>query len=231
MLPSTSLLPSVFLAATGLTGCLDWNGERSADDGMNAIAEGIAAHATTLIRLVANLDATESTPMRTFDVQDSAATSNFSTTITCYDALGAAHPIDIYFRRLSAGKFEYHVLANGDELDPPSAGISVELGHGTLCFDTDGALLVVEVEQEVTATFAGTEDLQTIQLDWGTPKSSGGLGTDGVTMYARPSNMSFQSQNGYAGGRFAGIDVRSLTEVYALYTNGSLVRLEGLNAA
>jgi flagellar hook protein FlgE len=231
MLHKTSLVSSVFFIATSLTACLDLRGEADSEQEMNAIAENISARATTRIQLVANLDATELTPEASFNVEDPIGATNFSTTISVYDAVGTAHAVELYFRRSAGNAFEYYVLASGDELDPIQVGKSVELGSGILRFDTDGTLLGVEVLNEVSALFAGTESPQFIILHWGSPKNEGGVGSDGVTMYARPCNVSFQSQNGHAKGRFAGVEVRSNNEVYARYTNGSLVRLFGRTAA
>jgi flagellar hook protein FlgE len=55
-------------------------------------------NATTAVNVFANLDSSDSTPAA-FDVNNAAATSNFTSTITTYDSLGNAHVVNIYYRK------------------------------------------------------------------------------------------------------------------------------------
>lgn len=231
MLSSPHIVPTFVLAATSLTGCLDFGAQDAeASNGMNSIAEQIAAQATTQIQLVANLDATQSEPQEAWNLQDPSGSANFSTHIEIFDVLGERHGVDIFFRRSGASQFDYFVVVAGQELAMPSAG-NAQVGAGTLTFDTDGALLKQTASQELCVLFANTEEEQKLTLDLGSTKEGGGTGTDGLTQYARPNNVSYQSQDGHTGGRFAGVELGRDDVAYALYTNGCAMAILGANAA
>src|SRR5215471_19466774 len=127
----------------------------------------LPAHATQNATVVANLDASEAVPANPFDVTDPANTSNFSTTMSVYDSLGAAHTMDVYFEKTAAGAWNWHAVTKGDDLQGGTPGTNVEIGTGTLTFDTDGKLTAVGGNQ-VTADFAGATAGQTIDINFGT---------------------------------------------------------------
>jgi flagellar hook protein FlgE len=170
--------------------------------------------------VTANLDSSSAVPAVAFDAQNPANTSNFSTSMTVYDSLGASHTLDVYFNKTADNTFDYHVLANGNDLNPPQAGQNVEVGTGTLAFTTDGALNTETTTTPISVSFAGATGNQAIALNLGTPISGGGTGLDGVTQFSSPSNVSSQSQDGYSSGDFSGVSVDSTGTVMGLYTNG-----------
>lgn len=231
MLSSPHIVPTVVLAAASLSGCLDFSSsDEDSAGGRNSIAEQIAAQATTQIQLVANLDAREPVPQDPWDLQDPSGTANFSTHIEVFDVLGKRHGVDIFFRRSEEGHFDYYVLVAGEELESPLVG-NAEVGTGSVHFDTDGALLSHQVTRELRVRFAETDEALELALDLGTSKESGGAGMDGLTQYARPSNVSYQSQDGHSGGRFAGVELGADDVAYALYTNGRALAILGASAA
>src|SRR4051812_42699777 len=165
----------------------------------------LPAHATENATVVANLDASEAVPANPFDITDPANTSNFSTTLTTYDSLGAGHTMDVYFEKTAAGAWNWHAVTKGDDVVGGTPGTNVEIGTGNLTFDTDGKLTGV-TGNTATVDFNGATAGQVITLNFGTP-APGGTGLDGVTQFASPENVSSQSQDGYSSGDFSGVAV------------------------
>jgi flagellar hook protein FlgE len=206
---------------------------------LRAPTAALPAHATENAAIVANLDASEAIPMDNsvipavplaFDPQDPANTSNFSTTMTVYDSLGAAHTLDVYFVKTADNAWDWHALTSGDDLNPPQAGLNVEVGTGAFTFTTDGALDTI-TGNTATMDFAGATAGQVVTLDFGTSIAAGGTGLDGLTQFASPENVSSQSQDGYSSGDFSGVAVDGQGIVTGLYTNGQQLNLGQLAIA
>jgi flagellar hook protein FlgE len=190
----------------------------------------LPAKATKGVSVTANIDADAKVPTLAFDPLDPANTSNFSTTISVYDSLGNAHTLDVYFAKTADNTWDYHALVPGADLNPPVAGQS-EIGTGSLTFTTDGALDTVTTGTAISASFTGATANQAITLNFGTPVSAGGTGLDGTTQFAGQSNVSSQSQDGYASGDFSGVSVDGQGVVTGLYTNGQKVAMSQLAIA
>lgn len=193
-----------------------------------APSSSISPRATEMIEVTANLDSAEAIPGAAFDITDPSGTSNFSTTITVYDSLGEQHTLDIYFAKTTDNTFDYHVVAQGDDLAPPQPGVNVQVGNGTLAFTTDGALNTFTETTAISIDFGGATAGQAITLDFGNDITSGGTGLDGTTQFASPSNISSQSQDGYSSGDFSGIAVDGQGVVMGLYTNGEKLAISQL---
>lgn len=180
----------------------------------------LPANATAKMTITANLDA--SAPVApAFDITQPAQTATKSTSLTVYDSLGASHQLDVYFSKTAANTYDYHVVANGAELNPAAPGTNVEVGTGTLAFTTNGALDTITTTTPITVNFAGATAAQAIAVNFGTPiTGAGGTGLDGVTQFSSPFNVSSQSQDGYASGDFSGVTVDGQGTVMGLYTNG-----------
>ena len=160
----------------------------------------------------ANLDAAATaidTALNPWDAQDPANTANFSTTMTVYDSLGNGHTLDVYFRKSDtvANTWDYHVIADGDDVVGGTPGQNFEIGTGgQMQFTTNGALNTI-TGAALTIDFNNATAAQAITLDFGTPIGAGGTGLDGTTQFAGKSNVSSQSQDGYASGDFSGVAI------------------------
>lgn len=204
---------------------------------IQAPTAAIPPRATTEATIVANLDSTEATPLLAWDAQDPANTANFSTTMTVYDDLGAAHTLDVYFRKTADNTYDWHAIVAGDDTnDPAAAGTNVEVGTGTMVFNNDPAAGTVGALQSVSANaatvnFAGIAAAQTVNINFGTSIAAGGTGLDGVSQFASPENVSAQSQDGYASGDFSGISIDGSGVVMGLYTNGQKLALSQMAIA
>lgn len=183
----------------------------------------IPPKATSGMKIAANLDAAAAVPTTPWDPANPSASSNLATSMTVYDSLGTGHVMDVYFTKTGAGTWDYHVLAKGNEIDggPPTG--SVEVGGGSLTFDSAGALDTVSASGSPTINFAGATGSQALTLDLGKPKSAGGTGLDGMTQYSSASTVSAQSQDGYASGALSGVKIDSDGTVNGVYTNGQTI--------
>jgi flagellar hook-associated protein 3 FlgL len=116
---------------------------------LKAVLSGQTTATTPLaLNLGVNLDATAVTPGASFPagpddtLANWGAGSNFSTSVTVTDSLGASHEVKFLFRKTSATDWDYQVVAKRNELDA-AAPASTEwrsVGTGTLKFDGAGAL-------------------------------------------------------------------------------------------
>jgi flagellar hook protein FlgE len=198
---------------------------------VTAPTAALPARATTALTVTANIDSSAAVPTLAFDPQDPANTSNYSTTMSVYDSLGNAHTMDVYFAKTANNTWDYHAIVPGADLNPPVAG-NAEVGNGALTFTTNGALDTATVGTAISATFGGgATAAQPISIDFGTSIAAGGTGLNGTTQFAGPSNVSNQSQDGYASGDFAGVSVDGQGVVTGLYTNGQKIAMSQLAIA
>ncbi|MCX5742160.1 MAG: flagellar hook protein FlgE [Proteobacteria bacterium] len=95
--------------------------------------------ATTSAKMSLNLDASEVPPTAPWDPAAPNATSNYATSQTVYDSLGASHRAEVYFRSTGTGGWEWHAMVDGGEVGG-TAGTPTEIATGTLTFSPTGAL-------------------------------------------------------------------------------------------
>ena len=185
--------------------------------------------ASTEFELNGSLDANATVPaVAPFNPAD-PDTSNFSTTMKVFDSLGNSHDLTVYFEKTGANTWDYHVVADGAELDPPVPGLD-EIGTGTLTFDSNGALDDHVVSLAASPSFLGATPNQAIDLDFGTSIAAGGTGLDGITQPAGASSVS-ASGDGYASGTLSGVRIESDGQVMGVYSNGEDMPLAQLAVA
>ncbi len=214
---------------------------------VTAPTAALPARATTMADVTANLDSAAkaintaaivgppAVAANPWDPQNPANTANFSTTMSVYDSLGNAHTMDVYFRKSDTvpNSWDYHVLAPNAEVvgGPAAPAVNQEIGSGTLAFTTNGALNTITTTVPTTADFVGATAGQAITLNFGTSIAAGGTGLDGTTQFAGKSNVSSQSQDGYASGDFSGVAIDGTGVVQGLYTNGQKIDMAQLGVA
>lgn len=193
---------------------------------INLGATNIPAVPTTTVNLVANLDSRASTPAA-FDVVNPAKTSNFSTSITLFDSLGAGHQVSVYFRNAGAGSWEYRAVvdaADAAPIAPATSGVDTIMASGTLTFDTDGTLREESPISYPEGGFdfsGGANQDQTIAFDFGTNVATeNGTGLDGVTQFGSPSAVLSQTQDGSPSGDLQNISVNQEGIIAGIFTNG-----------
>jgi flagellar hook protein FlgE len=186
---------------------------------------------TDKIAITANLDASANPPTTPFDPQNPGPTSNFSTSMKVYDSLGNAHSADVYFEKTAAGQWNYHVLSPGADVAGGMAGQNTEIATGQLTFTTGGALQSNTLTAGGTVSYNGAAANQPLTFNFGTPIAGGGTGLDGATQFGAASNVSAQSQNGYASGDLSGVKIDGQGVVSGVYTNGQTVAVGQLAIA
>lgn len=199
---------------------------------VSAPTAALPAKETANISIVANLDSTAAVPALPFDAQNPANTANSPPiSMSVYDSLGNAHTVDVYMAKTADNTWDYHAIMSGADANPPVAG-NVEVGTGTLNFTTGGALNSVTTTTPITLNFGGGATAgQTVALNFGTSIAAGGTGLDGMTQFAGATNVSSQSQDGYASGNFTGVSVDGQGVVTGLYTNGQKIPMAQLAVA
>lgn len=177
--------------------------------------------ATTSMSLDANLDASAPVDPAPFDILNPGSTSDWSTSVTVYDSLGAPHQLTMFYKKTADAptqQWDVHVAAAGSEVDPPVAQDYVEVGTGTLDFGTDGSLTSNSLPT-VNVPWLGAA-AAAITVDLGTPTGSGGTGVDGVTSYAGASAATSIGQDGSGTGELAEFQILPDGTVEARYSNG-----------
>lgn len=181
---------------------------------------GLPAHATTEVRMTANLQSTAPIPAAPWDPANPLATSSAAPMqTTVYDSLGSPHTVNVYFRRTGANTWEYHALVDGGELTGGTAGRNTEIAGGTLTFNTQGQLQA-QTTSGGSVNFLNARPGQTIQFNFGTPISAGGTGLGTVTQNSGESTITAQGQDGYPPGDFSNVRVDSTGTVVGVFTNG-----------
>lgn len=157
---------------------------------------------TSQVTLKANLQADAPIPAA-WDPANPTTTSNFSTSITAYDSLGASHQVQVFFRHAAAGSWEWHAMDSG-----------APVGNGLLAFDTSGNL-TANPGATVTFTPPGAAAL-TFGIDMGDPAT----GDVGITQFAAASATTFVGQDGYSSGQISSIQIDKQGIVNGVFTNG-----------
>jgi flagellar hook protein FlgE len=178
----------------------------------------LAPRATTEADMALNLDASSEILATPWDPTNPETTSNYSTSMTVYDSLGNAHRMDMYFRNNGGGAWEWHAMVDGSELTGGLPG-PVEIGSGSLQFNTDGALDSDTINFS-SADFIDATPGQILNIDFGDAITDGGTGLSGTTMYGAASAVTSTSQDGYASGVLADLSMADDGTMRARYSNG-----------
>jgi len=180
---------------------------------------------TSAISLKSNLRADSELITGGFDgtTFDTAyATSNFTTSINVFDSLGAKHTLNLFFTRTGSNTWDYNVGVDAGDTGGTPGDLNA-LGSGQLEFNEDGSLKSDPTLASVAVTFAGAA-AQTIDLNFGTPNpdpvANPGQGIDGVTQFAGPSAVGFQSQNGFGAGQLLSLEFSEAGIVTGVFDNG-----------
>jgi flagellar hook protein FlgE len=196
------------------------NGTMGSTVGDISVGAGtLPASPTAKVTSAANLDAS-SKVLPAWDPTNPGGTSNFSNNISVYDSLGKSHELTTYFRNQGGNSWEWHAMVDGGELTGGTAGLPTENASGTVTFTTAGAL-DTETTTSSTWNFAGAAQNQAIAFDFGTSITTDkGSGLDGTTQFASPSTTTGLTQDGFAAGSVAGININPDGTVMGTFSNG-----------
>ncbi len=149
------------------------------------------------------------------------ATSDFSTPVTVYDSLGAAHVLTIRFEKTDANQWSYKVTLPGDEVSGGTAGqpFDVPGASGTLSFGTDGKLTSPAAGSPITFDITGLSDGATdlTGLTWD-PYTTAGVAR--ITQFGQKSAASASSQDGAAAAQLVRVGVGDGGRILAQYSSG-----------
>jgi len=149
------------------------------------------------------------------------ATSDFSTPITIYDSLGAAHVLTIHFEKTDANQWSYKVTIPGEEVSGGTAGTPFDISgaSGTLTFGTDGKLTSPAADSPITFDITGLSDGATdlTGLTWN-PYTESGVAR--ITQYGQKSAPSASSQDGAAAAQLVSVGVGDGGKILAQYSSG-----------
>ncbi len=182
---------------------------------------------TTGIDLTMNLDATAPVPATALPA-DAVGTeappatwfgaSDFSTVVTVFDSLGAAHDLTFLFRKTAtANQWSYRVVADAGEVAGGTAGNLRQVGGagGLIAFNPDGSLNA-GAPTNITAigpiTWTNGSNNQTI--------AAANVQLAGTTQFSLPSAVSALSQNGTPSGAVSSISVGSDGVITGHFSSG-----------
>ena len=182
-----------------------------------------AAVPTANITIKANLTSAAPVLAAAWDPANPSATSNFSTTVQVYDSLGKPTSVAVYYRKTASGAWDFHAMTDGANVTGGTAGTPVEIGTGTLAFDTQGRLTTVV--QSSNFNPLGAVNPQALTFNFGDPISAGGTGLSGVTQFNAASANTFNGADGNGYGTLSSININTKGEVMGAFSNGQSKRL------
>jgi flagellar hook protein FlgE len=178
--------------------------------------------ATTKATMTLNLDANSAVPAP-WDPTNPNTTSNYATSETVYDSLGAPHHVEVYFRAQGAGAWEYHAMVDGGDLASGIKGTLTEIGSGTLTFNTAGALAAQSSTS--LANFVNATPAQVINFNFGDDIAAGGTGLAGTTQFAGASAVNGLDIDGRSPGNLTDITIGDDGKIQGVFDNGDKIQL------
>ena len=158
-------------------------------------------------------------------IDDVAAASDFATSITIYDSLGAPHSATICFERQTASDWGWYAVVDGGEVGETD-GAAFQIASGSMSFDADGEMAsFTQINTSATLpwNFTGADD-QDITFDFGLDSS--GVETNGdVRGISGPSAVTAVIQDGFGTGDLIQMTVDQNGNIRGTYTNGEDVLL------
>jgi len=180
----------------------------------------IEPRVTGAVDISLNLDA--SATVKTWDPDDAAGTTNFSTALNIFDTLGQSHQIQLYFVKTDSQTWDWHAMVDGSDIDGGTPGELTEYGTGTVVFDTSGQLTTAMPVAFRTGTLVFANGLSP---------------TDATVDFTSSSQFGSESavqtilQDGYAPGMVSGVGIDEEGNIIATYTNGTVKNIARLALA
>jgi flagellar hook protein FlgE len=201
----------------------------------------ISPQQTAEIGITANLDSAadyDDTPIAdgtyTLDgtdttVNEFASDGDFTTSATIYDSQGEAHDVTVVYEKTSENTWGWYAVVDAGELDGGlEDGKAFQISSGTLEFDTDGDMTsFTQVnENDLGNAWRFSEAEQTdFDFQFGLDANGDPTERGGLSQNAGDSAVSQVSQDGYATGDLAGLQIGSDGTIMGTYTNGQEIAL------
>jgi flagellar hook protein FlgE len=178
----------------------------------------IAAKATKDVTLSMNLDSRAN--KMEFNIEQPEKTSNFSNSMTVYDNVGTARTVTVYYNKTDNNQWEYHVAADGKDVEGGKADSMYEQASGKLKFNDKGQL-EEKIEGKNAFNFnKGAAKDQKINFAWGQTLKDGGTGLDASSQYGSDSSISRGTQDGATAATLTSLSFNDKGILTAVYNNG-----------
>lgn len=166
--------------------------------------------ATSNITLSLNLDSA------------TAVNGTFSTPIQVVDSLGGTHTLTATFTETAPNAWSYTVTIPGEDTATGTAGTPVQIGTGTLAFNSSGTLTSPAAGTPTAlATTGGLADgASDLNLNWSFYNSSG---APTITQYAQTSAATGSTQDGQQPAQLNNLTLSNGGGLVASYSNGTQV--------
>lgn len=145
-----------------------------------------------------------------------AVGDSYSTSVSVYDSLGAAHVLNIDFTNTGNG-WSYQATLPSSDISG-GTGTNTTVANGTLNFDSNGNLTSTT---PIAISIPNLADgASTLAFNWNLAGSSG---QSLITQIAGSSATSSTTQNGNAAGSLNGFSINSDGTISGTFTNGTQV--------
>jgi len=178
----------------------------------------IPAKATKEIVMAMNLDSRAN--KQEFNIEKPEKTSSFSNTMTIYDNVGTARTVTVYYNKTDNNQWEYHVAADGKDVDGGKPDTMYEMASGKLQFNDKGQLDEVKEGKNSFNFNKGAAKDQKISFNWGKAIKDGGTGIDASTQYGSESSIARHTQDGLTAASLTSISFNDKGVLTAVYNNG-----------
>jgi flagellar hook protein FlgE len=139
----------------------------------------------------------------------------FSTALTVYDSLGAAHVLTYNFTNTAAGKWNYSITIPA--ADVGAVGAPVVVKAGTMTFNGNGQLLTPAANVTGIPITGFADGANTLTFNWNI-YGPGAVGL--VTQDAATSSASNTQQDGYASGSLVSYSIGPDGTIEGTFSNG-----------
>jgi flagellar hook protein FlgE len=146
-----------------------------------------------------------------------AAGTNFSTSMTVYDSLGASHVVTYAFTKsATANQWNFSMSFPDGDLTAPGTPTT-----GTLTFDSNGNLIspASTDPQPALAATGLTDGASDMNINWNLYNGTTPL----ITQFAQPSATSGLTQDGAAAANLTSVGIANGGQIVAQYSSGQQV--------
>jgi flagellar hook protein FlgE len=180
----------------------------------------IPAKGTEEVQISANLDTRAAVNKASFKPDSAENDADFVTNVRIYDTTGTPRDISLHFYKRENGTWDWHGLANGDDVTGGKEGSKVEVLQGKLTFTDEGKLNSDQIVKS-NLNFKGSRPGHKIDFNFGDAiQTRKGTGTVGSTQYGSQSEVYRQIQDGNTAGNLTSFAVDESGKIYGSYSNG-----------
>lgn len=155
-----------------------------------------------------------------FNIENPEKTSNFSNSMTIYDNIGTARTVTAYYNKTDNNTWEYHIAADGKDVEGGKPDTMYEQASGTLIFNDKGQLEEEKTGKNSFNFNKGAAKDQKITFNWGPSIKEGGTGLDASTQYGSDSAIARHTQDGSSAATLTSLSFNDKGILTANYNNG-----------